>query len=124
MLSASIIAINRKKEASVMKTREGAKKGLYIGAGAGLVLFAIIGFLPGSFVGGVIGLKIAGTILGSPVEASLLPRFIVGASMLLGILVSGLILIIGTSLLGWAAGYVLDAAGYKKTEGSEVAPHS
>ncbi|KAF0143357.1 MAG: hypothetical protein FD156_488, partial [Nitrospirae bacterium] len=28
-----------------MKTKEMAKKGLYIGAGAGLVLFAIIGLL-------------------------------------------------------------------------------
>ena len=64
-----------------MKTREMAKKGLYIGAGAGLVLFAIIGLLPGSFIGGVIGLNIAGSIFGTPVSSAVLPRIIVGASM-------------------------------------------
>lgn len=32
----------------VMKTREIAKKGLYIGTGAGPILFALVGLLPGS----------------------------------------------------------------------------
>ena len=52
-----------------MKTEKDiAKKGLYVGAGAGLVLFAIIGLLPGSFIGGVVGLNIAGSIFGYPVR--------------------------------------------------------
>ena len=92
-----------------MKTREMAKKGLYIGAGAGLVLFAIIGLLPGSFIGGVIGLNIAGSIFGTPVSSAVLPRIIVGASMVLGILVSGLVFVTSTSLLGWLAGHAIDA---------------
>lgn len=92
-----------------MRKNETAKKGLYIGAGAGLVLFALIGLLPGSFIGGVIGLNIAGGIFGTPVSSSVLPRLIVAASMLMGILVSGLIFVTGTSLLGWLAGHIIDA---------------
>ena len=100
-----------------MKTREMAKRGLYLGAGAGLVMFAIIGLLPGSFIGGVIGLNIAGSIFGLPLNVSLLPRLIVGASMVLGIIVSGVIFVVGASLLGWLAGYVVDAVRYSRTVG-------
>ena len=100
-----------------MKTREMAKRGLYLGAGAGLVMFAIIGLLPGSFIGGVIGLNIAGSIFGLPLSVSLLPRLIVGASMVLGIIVSGVIFVVGASLLGWLAGYVVDAVRYSRTVG-------
>ncbi len=92
-----------------MKTGEMAKRGLYIGAGAGLVLFALIGLLPGSFIGGVIGLNIAGSIFGTPVSSAVLPRIIVGASMVLGILVAGLVFVTGASLLGWLAGHAIDA---------------
>lgn len=98
-----------------MKTREMAKRGLYIGAGAGLVMFAIIGLLPGSFIGGVIGLNIAGSIFGLPLSASLLPRIIVGASMVLGVIISGVVFVVGASLLGWLIGYVVDAIRYGKT---------
>jgi len=90
-------------------TKEMAKKGLYIGAGAGLVLFAVIGLLPGSFLGGVIGLNIAGSIFGTPLGPSLMPRIIVGVSMLLGIFISGVVFVVGTSLLGWVIGHAIDA---------------
>lgn len=103
-----------RKEGTKMKTREIAKKGLYIGAGVGLVLFAIAGLLPGSFIGGMIGLNIAGSIFGTPLEASLLPRIIVGASMVLGIIVSGMVFVTGSSLLGWLIGSVVDTVRYGK----------
>lgn len=92
-----------------MKTREMAKKMAYIGAGAGLVLFAIIGLLPGSFIGGVIGLNIAGSLFGMPVSSALLPRLIVGLSMLMGVLVSGIIFVAGSTVAGWLIGYVIDS---------------
>lgn len=92
-----------------MKTREMAKKMAYIGAGAGLVLFAIIGLLPGSFIGGVIGLNIAGSLFGMPVSSALLPRLIVGLSMLMGVLVSGVIFVAGSTVAGWLIGYVIDS---------------
>jgi len=103
-----------------MKTREAAKKGLYIGTGVGLVFFALIGLLPGSFVGGVLGLKIASLIYGTPVGTALLPRFIVGACMLFGIIISGIVFVVGTSLIGWLAGYVVDAVRYSRVSEIEA----
>jgi len=92
--------------------RENAKRGLYIGAGAGLVLFAIIGLLPGSFIGGVIGINIAGSIFGLPLGTELLPRIIVGMGMVLGVMVSGIVFVVGASILGWLLGHVVDAVRY------------
>src|SRR5512147_1328712 len=99
----------KERRTKKMKTGEMAKKMAYIGAGAGLVLFAVIGLLPGSFIGGVIGLNIAGSLFGMPVSSALLPRVIVGISMLLGVLVSGIIFVAGSSVAGWLIGYVIDA---------------
>jgi hypothetical protein len=103
-----------------MKTREMAKKMAYIGAGAGLVLFAIMGLLPGSFIGGVIGLNIAGSLFGMPVSSALLPRLIVGLSMLLGVMVSGIIFIAGSTVVGWLIGYVIDSLKVGKAAPAEV----
>jgi len=91
-----------------MKTNKMAKKGIYIGAGIGLVLFAIIGLLPGSFIGGVIGINIASMMFGTPLSTSLIPRMIVGASMVLGVCVAGMVFVIGGSILGWLAGHVVE----------------
>lgn len=82
------------------------KKGLYIGATAGLILFILIGLLPSSFVGGVLGLKIAAYIMGTGVDTALLFRAIVGISMVLGILVTGVVFVLGASLVGWGIGHI------------------
>lgn len=103
-----------------MKANETIKKAVYIGAGAGLVLFAFMGFLPGSFIGGVIGLKIAGSIVGIPLEATLLPRLIVGACMLFGIVIAGMVFVVSASLLGWAAGYAIGAVRHGRAAGIEA----
>lgn len=104
-----------------MKTeREIAKKGLYIGAGAGLVLFAIMGLLPGSFIGGVIGLNIAGSLFGYPVGPQIASRMIVAASMLFGILVSGIVFTAGLSFVGWAIGHAIESLMAKKEVEGEV----
>jgi len=104
-----------------MKTKDMAKKGLYIGAGAGLVLFALVGLLPGSFLGGVIGLNIAGSIFGTPLGPSLMPRLIVAVSMVLGIFIAGVIFVVGTSLLGWVIGHAIDAIRYARVAEVEAA---
>ena len=103
-----------------MKTTEMARKMAYIGAGAGLVLFAIAGLLPGSFLGGVVGLNIAGSLFGMPVGSSILPRLIVGVSMLLGVLVSAIIFIAGASIIGWLIGYVVDSLKVGKAATAEI----
>ncbi len=95
--------------------KEISKKGLYIGAGAGIVLFGINGLLPGSFIGGSIGLNIATNLFGNPLGTSLLPRVLVGISMLLGILAAGVVMIISSSSLGWLIGHIIEAARYGRT---------
>lgn len=100
-------------------TKDISKKGLYVGIGAGLVLFAVSGLLPGSFIGGSIGVHLAKSLLGGTIGTSLLPRLIVGVSMFTGIMAAGLFFLIFTSSLGWltgySIGYVLDAIGSGKT---------
>lgn len=86
------------------------KKAAYIGAGAGLVLFAMFGLLPGSLLGGAAGVNIAGWLFGMPLEPGLVSRAIVILSMLLGVLVSGIIVVTATSTLGWIVGKALDSA--------------
>ena len=55
------------KEDTTMKTTI-ARKTAYIGAGAGLVLFALFGLLPGSLLGGAMGINIAGWLFGLPLQ--------------------------------------------------------
>src|SRR5271157_3004067 len=90
-----------------MKKGEMAKKGLYTGAGAGLVLFALMGLLPGSFIGGAVGINIAGSIFGLPLETTVLPRIIVGASMVAGVMLAGVLFVMGSALLGWLIGHTV-----------------
>ena len=59
-----------------MKDTTYTKSLTYVGAGAGVVLFAIFGLLPGSFLGGVMGLNLAGSLLGTPVVSGILARLI------------------------------------------------
>jgi hypothetical protein len=98
-----------------MKTGNISKKGLYAGAVVGLVLFAIIGLLPSSFIGGVLGLKIAGHIFGTPLGMELVPRMLVGLSMVLAVLVTGFVFVVGISIIGWLAGTVVDTVRVAKT---------
>ena len=93
-----------------------SKKASYIGAGAGLVLFAAFGLLPGSFLGGVMGLSIAQSVFGSPLTSGIIGRMVVAGSMLLGITVSGIICVTGTSTLGWLLGTAADAITAPKAE--------
>jgi hypothetical protein len=90
------------------KTGEMGKKGLYTGIGAGLVLFALVGLLYGSFIGGIVGLNIAGGLLGLPLNSSVLPRIIVGASMVMGVMLAGVVFVLGGAVIGWLTGTVVD----------------
>lgn len=105
-----------KKEDTKMKNTNFTKKLAYMGAGCGVVLFAVFGLLPGSFLGGVMGLNLAGIMFGTPVGAGLLPRMIVAASMVVGVMVSGTMFIMASTTLGWLIGTVADAikAGNKE----------
>src|SRR5512135_3246563 len=95
----ALLFVGTKKEDKTMKTY--AKKLTYIGAGCGVVLFAVFGLLPGSYLGGVMGLNVAGIILGLPVTSGIFSRLIVAASMVMGVMVSGIMFITAAATGGW-----------------------
>jgi hypothetical protein len=97
-----------------------SRKTAYMGAGAGLVLFAIFGLLPGSLIGGAAGLKFAGMLFNFPVEAGIISRIIILASMLMGVVVSGIAVVTAASSIGWLIGRVLDASVRQTAPGSAV----
>jgi len=103
-----------------MKDTTYTKSMTYIGAGAGVVLFAIFGLLPGSFLGGVMGLNLVGSLLGTPVASGVLARLIVASSMVLGVMVAGIMFITGASTLGWLIGTVVDALRARAQEAAEA----
>jgi hypothetical protein len=96
-----------------------SRKAAYIGAGAGLVLFALFGLMPGSLMGGAAGIGIAGWLFGLPLQPALLSRIIVLASMLFGVLVAGIVIVTVTSTAGWLIGKVLEAGIHAKEAGPE-----
>jgi len=57
-------------------------------------------------------------MFGTPVGAGLLPRLIVAASMVVGVMVSGTMFIMASTTLGWLTGTVVDAL---KAENKELA---
>ena len=81
-----------------------SQQGAYAGAGAGMVLFGLFGLLPGSLVGGAMGISAAGMLFGLPLEPGLLSRMIVLGSMLVGIMVSGIVIVTASSSIGWLVG--------------------
>ncbi len=89
-------------------------KGAYLGAGAGLVLFAIFGLLPGSLLGGAAGIKVAGMLFGLPLEPSLVSRAIVLMAMLAGVLVSGIVIVTACSTVGWLAARLMEGTDRKE----------
>ena len=80
-----------------------------------MVLFAIFGLLPGSLLGGAAGLKFAGMLFGLPLEPGIIQRVIVLASMLVGVMASGIAIVTATATMGWLAGAVLQGQGSEAT---------
>lgn len=97
-----------------------SRKAAYIGAGAGLVLFALFGLLPGSLLGGAAGIKLAGLLFGLPLEPGIISRSVVLASMLVGGLAAGVTIVTATSSFGWIAGRVVEAAMQEGAVKAEV----
>lgn len=91
-----------------------AKKSAYLGAGAGLVLFALFGLLPGSLLGGAMGINIAGWLFGLPLEPGLISRAIVLAGMLIGVLVAGIVIVTASTTVGWLAGRLLEGSAHEE----------
>jgi hypothetical protein len=109
--------LNEKEETTMKNTI--AIKTTYIGAGAGLVLFALFGLLPGSLLGGAMGINIAGWFFGLPLEPRLVSRIIVLTTMLFGVWVAGVVMVTASSAIGWLVGKVLETGTH--TKGAEEA---
>ena len=75
-----------------------------VGCGAALTVFTIYGLLNASLIGGLVGLNIAGAIMGYPVEATLVAKVIVTLSMLAGVTIAALTFSLAGASLGWIAG--------------------
>jgi len=103
-----------------MSKSEMAKKGIYIGTGTGLIMFALVGFFPGSLIGGAIGLWLSKLVLGASAGAALLPRLITAVSMVAGIIGAAAFFVVGSSVVGWAIGTALDALRSEETEAVAV----
>lgn len=99
-----------------MNTRKNtARKAGLAGAGIGLLLFLFVGLLYGSLIGGTMGLEIVNSVFHEAAGVTLLSRVIVAASMLAGVIVSGIVFVGLSSSIGWAAGYVIGAVMEPKT---------
>jgi hypothetical protein len=92
-----------------------SSQGVYIGAGAGFILYALFGFLPGCLLGGAVGISIAGLLFGLPLEPGLLSRALILLSMIAGAVVSLTVTVIASSALGWFAGSLLRISKREKT---------
>lgn len=89
------------------------KQGTLIGAGIGVVLFAVFGLLPGTFLGGVMGLHLANTMFGF--DYTVLSRLLVAAFMVIGVMVSGIMFITVASILGYCVGWMVEQANISKS---------
>jgi len=94
-----------------------AKKAAYVGAGIGLVLFALFGLLPGSLLGGAAGINIAGWLFGLPLDPGIVSRMIVLAAMLIGVVVAGIVIVTASSTVGWFVGKVIESGAHAKEVG-------
>jgi hypothetical protein len=89
------------KEAKTMRETEFLKRLAYMLAGCGTVLFVIFGLFPGSYRGGAIGLDVAVILLGLPVTSGIFSRWIVAASMAMGVMASSILFITVAATAGW-----------------------
>ena len=94
---------------------------MYIGAGVGIVIFAFFGLLPGSFLGGAIGLNLAVKLFGSPLVPSLFPKIIVAASMAFGAVLFGTVITFVFAALGNIGGLCLERLAGADTSSPEAA---
>lgn len=83
--------------------------GMYSGLVVGFLSFIGLGAVPGLLYGGYIGLIMAGSIFGTPVEPTLISRFITGGGMALGALMALTFFLVVGSCLGTVTGLAVAA---------------
>jgi hypothetical protein len=108
MDTASLVITRKEKENKPMRETGFLKRLAYMLTGCGTVLFLIFGLFPGSYLGGAMGLNVAGIVLGLPVTSGIFSRWIVAASMAMGVMVSGIMFITAAATAGWLISTALD----------------
>ncbi len=94
-----------------MITKDLARKISYLGGWIGVILSLLFAVLPGIFVGGWIGLKASAIIFGSPLDSTMPVKIIMVAFMLWGLLTASIIFIVGSSLIGYLIGLIVQGKG-------------
>lgn len=95
----------------MLKRADLMKKCGLIGSGLGIALFAVFGLLQGALLGGAAGLGIANHVFGANtfevMGNDLMPRIIIAASMLAGVVVSCVMFVVIGTAVGAVAGFAL-----------------
>ncbi len=84
-----------------------------IGAGIALALFLALALLPAILYGGYAGLLLAGGIVGTPVEPSVIVRGLVVFGMVLGVVAVGSLFAVMGAAVGAAVGALMQVAAKK-----------
>ncbi len=94
----------------------------YLGGGIGIGLFTVFGILNASFIGGILGINIVGSLFRYPIPGTLAVRIIIAFGMLTGVMVTGLLFIIAGMLCGWLLGTAITQLGRirKQAHGSHA----
>ncbi len=90
-----------------------------VGAGIGLATFLAVALLPAMLYGGYAGVLLAGGILGTPVEATLLARALIVLAMVMGVVGIGSLFAVVGAAAGAAVG-ALTSATLRKPEAQAV----
>jgi hypothetical protein len=88
----------------------------HLGAGIGIALFAIFGLMPGAYLGGILGVNTANTLISISAGPTLLHRIFTAGGMLTGVMAAGLMFVAGGACLGWLVGQAIDVALRTKNE--------
>ena len=101
------------------------KKCGLVGSGIGLALFGVFGLLQGALLGGTAGIAIANHIFGANtfevMGNDLLPRVIMAASMLAGVVVSCVMFVVTGGAIGAAGGFALSLLTRSEAKQDEYA---
>jgi hypothetical protein len=109
------------------KNREIISIGTRVGAVLGGITFLIFGVVPGFHYGGYGALMLFSKLADGPVDMTLGVRLVIALGIILGILCLGFMGIVLGSILGTAAGFVVNALGLvaeREEEEVEIAGHA
>lgn len=101
----------------MVKRSDIVKRCALIGGGTAIGFYAVFGFLQGAAIGGAAGVGLVNYLFGTSTLAlmanEILPRVLIAASMLAGVLMSCMVFTVAGSFAGAAAGFVISALAHR-----------